>query len=147
MSKHIVHIFISHAWVRSDHYDTLAGWISDKNWKFGQATVNFKDYSIPKSDPVHDADNDKQLRDAIQRKLQRTHVVVLPTGMYASHSKWIKKEIEIATNLGKPILAVTPRGQVKESSIALQYSSDHCGWNSSNMVSKIWGLYKDFKQS
>ena len=94
MSTHQIHVFISHSWSYSKHYDTLADWIFNENWTSGQASLDFRDFSVPKDDPIHDADTDKALREAIYAKIARSHVIVIPTGMYANYSKWIKKEIE-----------------------------------------------------
>jgi len=62
MSIKQIHVFISHAWSYSEHYDTLSDWIFEGNWSVGQASLDFRDYSVPIDDPVHDADNDKQLK-------------------------------------------------------------------------------------
>ena len=140
MSTHTIHIFISHAWAYSTHYDTLSSWISNKNWTIGQASLFFKDYSIPKDDPVH-VSTDTALKEAIKNKISRTHVVVIPTGMYTNYSKWIQKEIDISSDYSKPILAVTPRGQEKESSIVKRAADEHVGWNSESVINAIWQLY------
>ena len=63
----------------------------------------FLDYSVPKDDPIHNAPSERALREAIYRKIARSHVVVIPTGMYVNYSKWIKKEIGGATEKNKPI--------------------------------------------
>jgi len=46
MSTKQIHVFISHAWSYSDHYDTLADWIFNGNWNSGQASLDFRDYSV-----------------------------------------------------------------------------------------------------
>ena len=91
MSVHRINIFISHAWAYSDHYEKLANWIFEKNWSVGEASIDFRDFSIPKSNPIHNVGSSLQLKEAIYRKISRSHVVVVPSGMYASYSKWIKK--------------------------------------------------------
>jgi hypothetical protein len=53
------------------------------------------------------------LQDAIFNQIARSHVIVIPSGMYANYSKWIQKEIAGAKNYSKPILAVNPWGQQK----------------------------------
>ncbi|MQY42604.1 nuclease [Epibacterium sp. SM1969] len=142
MSTHNIHVFISHSWTYSAHYNTLANWIFEQKWSFGQASLNFKDYSVPKDDPIHNATNDAQLQAAIFDKIARSHVVVIPVGMYVNRSKWIKKEIKGAQAYRKPILSVNPWGQERKSSIVMSVSSDHSGWNMDPLVGKIWGLYR-----
>ena len=142
MSTRQIHVFISHAWAHSHHYTTLAGWISNKSWRIGQALLDFRDFSIPKSDPIHNAPTDKQLREAIFGKIARSHVVVIPTGMYASYSKWIQKEIDGAKQYEKPILAVNPWGQLRKSSVVATAADLTVGWNSEPIVNALWRLYK-----
>ncbi len=94
MSTRQIHVFISHAWAYSEHYETLASWIFGEKWSVGQASLDFRNYSVPKNDPIHDADNDKQLKEAILKQIKMSHVIVIPTGMYTNYSKWIQKEID-----------------------------------------------------
>ena len=142
MSTHQIHIFISHSWHYSNHYDTLAEWIFGGNWSVGQASLNFLDYSVPRDDPIHNALTDKALQQAIYNQIARSHVIVIPTGMYTQYSKWIKKEINGAKYYKKPILAVNPWGQERTSSIVVNNATSRAGWNEKSVVDEIWRLYK-----
>ena len=142
MSKHQIHIFISHSWTYSDHYNTLASWIFDQNWSVGQASLDLRDFSVPRDDPIHNASTERQLREAIFRQIVRSHVVVIPTGMYANYSKWIRKEIDGANQWAKPILAVNPWGQLRTSSIVSAAATETVGWNSKSVIAGIWSLYR-----
>ena len=141
MSVHQIHIFISHAWAYTDHYETLASWIFHEKWSFGQASLNFHDYSIPKCNPIHNASTSRELKEAIYRKISRSHVIVIPSGMYTNYSKWIKKEIAGAHLYNKPILAVNPFGQQRKAGIVLDNSTFGVGWNKKTVISGIWQLY------
>ncbi|NRA54880.1 MAG: TIR domain-containing protein [Gammaproteobacteria bacterium] len=142
MSTKQIHVFISHAWAHSDHYDTLSDWIFEQSWSAGQASLNFHNYSVPKDDPIHDADDDKQLKDALYNQISRSHVIVIPMGMYANYSKWIQKELDGAAEYEKPILAVNPWAQKRKSSVVGDASNKKVGWNSKSVVGGIWELYK-----
>ena len=142
MSTHQIHVFISHSWEYSDHYATLHDWIFGNNWSSGQASLVFHDYSVPKDDPIHDAPSEKKLREAIYRKIARSHVVVIPTGMYVNYSKWIQKEIDGASEKNKPILGVNPWGQLRTSSVVAQAADNTVGWNKKSVVTAIWDLYR-----
>ena len=87
MSTRQIHVFISHSWAYSSHYDKLSGWIFNKKWNVGQASLDFRDFSVPQNDPIHNASNDTQLKNAIYNKISNSHVIVIPTGMYANYSK------------------------------------------------------------
>jgi len=141
VSTHQVHVFISHSWAYSHHYDTLAKWIFQQSWSAGSASIDFRNFSVPQSDPILNAANDKQLREAIYRQISRSHVVVIPTGMYANHSKWIAKEIDGANLYGKPILAVDLRGAQRTSSVVGQAATQCVAWNSQSVGTGIWDLY------
>lgn len=142
MSTRQIHVFISHAWSYSGHYETLAGWIFSERWSVGQASLDFRDFSVPRNDPIHNANNDSQLRQALFNQISRSHIVVIPTGMYANYSKWIQKEIDGAGGYSKPILAVNPWGAQRTSNIVSSASTKIVGWNKNSVISSIWELYK-----
>jgi len=81
------------------------------------------------------------LQDAISNKIDRSHVVVIPSGMYATYSNWIQKEINGAKQYNKPILAVNPWGQLKKAGVVLNNSDDGVGWNKQSLINAIWQLY------
>ena len=141
MSTHQIHVFISHSWSYSGHYDTLSSWIFGQSWRFGQASIKFLDYSVPRDDPIHNAPTQKALQEAIYAKIARTHVVVIPTGMYTNYSKWIQKEISGSNSYEKPILAVNPWGQQRTSSVVSSAANLTVGWTSKSVVGGIWQLY------
>lgn len=62
-------------------------------------------------------------------------------GMYTSHSKWIKKEIDGAKNYKKPILGVNPWGQERKSGIVQENADYIVGWNQKVIIEGIWDLY------
>lgn len=142
MSTRQIHVFISHSWTYSNHYNTLSDWIFGSKWSVGQASLDFRDFSVPKNDPIHNARSDAQLRQALYNQIARSHVIVIPTGMYASYSKWIQKEIDGANGYGKPILAVNPWGAQRTSADVSRSATKVVGWNAKSVVSGIWELYK-----
>lgn len=141
MSTRQIHVFISHAWSYSGHYDTLASWIFGEPWSVGQASLDFRDYSIPRNDPIHNVTSTAQLQAAIFNQIAKSHVVVIPSGMYANYSKWIQKEIDGAKGYGKPIVAVSPWGQEKKSGVVLSNADIGVGWNKQPVINAIWQLY------
>ncbi len=82
MSTHQIHVFISHAWSYSGHYDTLSAWIFGENWSVGQASLDFRDFSVPKDDPIHNAPTVAALEEAIYDKIGRSHVIVIHLSEY-----------------------------------------------------------------
>lgn len=123
-------IFISHSWAYSEAYDKVEDFLRKEN-------VDFYNHSVPKDDPVHTNGSDWQLYDAIDAKIRGCSCVIILAGVYASYSKWINKEIEIAKKYGKPIIAVQPWGAEK-TSLAVKNAADVIvGWNAKSVADAV----------
>jgi len=83
-------IFLSHSWSYSDAYEKLIRLLKQAPYFY------FKDYSVPKDDPIHNAPNSQELYEAIKTKMAPCHVILVMAGVYATYSTWIKREIKIA---------------------------------------------------
>ena len=132
-------LFISHSWTRSDTYDGLIKLLDARSY------FSYRNYSVPKDDPIHTRGTDKELYEAIKRKIQPTQVVVILAGVYGSYSKWIDKEIDIAKNafsISTPILAVQPWGAVRTSKVVKDAADKIVGWNTDSIVSGIRELVR-----
>ena len=130
-------LFISHSWRHSDAYERLVSLLRRK------PDFDFRDYSIPEDDPIHDARNDTQLRAAIQRQMQPCSAVLILAGVYATYSKWINLEINLAKDAftaPKPIVAIRPWGS-ERISVPVQQAADRIvGWNTDSVVRAIRDL-------
>ena len=104
-------LFISHSWTYSDAYEKLVALLDAKPY------FSYKNYSVPKDDPIHHAYYDYQLRAAIKAQMQPASCVLILAGVYASYSKWINIEIELAQQMGKTIIAIEPCGSEKTSTV------------------------------
>lgn len=127
-------IFISHSWAYPDAYEGLIK-LLDKDPSF-----SYKDYSVPKDDPIHNAPNDKALYEAIKKQISPCSVVIILSGVYSSYSKWIDKEIEISKNeffFEKPIIAVEPWGSERTSKKVKDNADEIVKWQSSSIISAI----------
>ena len=124
-------LFISHSWTYSDAYENLTELLDNANY------FTYKNYSVPKNDPIHNANNDRQLYDAIEEQIRHASVVLILAGVYSSYSKWIDKEIEIAQNLNKPILAIEPWVSEKTSSTVKNSADRIVKWNTDSIVNAI----------
>ena len=135
-----MNVFISHSWNYSEHYDRLAEWIFEEEWHVRNQRIRFFDTSVPRDNPIHFAPNQEFLKQAIYQRIVDSHVLVIPTGMYANHSVWIGKEIEGARFYEKPIVAVDPWGQERRASVVAQAASEAVGWNKQSIINAIWRL-------
>ena len=125
-------IFISHAWSYSDVYEKLLQFFDE------QPYFSYKNYSVPKNDPVHNANNDRELYEAIKTQITPVHCVVMLAGVYATYSKWINKEIKISKeDFAKPIVAVEPWDSERTSVIVKQNADRIVKWQGASIVAAI----------
>lgn len=129
----IYNLFISHSWAYGDAYDKLIRMLdSDRYFKY-------KDYSVPKNNPIHNAPYDYQLRAAIKNQMQHASCVLILAGVYATYSKWINIEIQLAKEMNKPIIAIEPWGSEKTSLIVKNNANKIVRWNTSSIIGAIRG--------
>lgn len=127
----IYNLFISHSWAYGDAYDKLVNLLNAKPY------FTYKNYSVPKNDPIHNAPYDYQLKEAIRRQMQPTSCVLILAGIYATYSKWINIEIELAQSMDKKIIAIEPWGSSKTSTVVKNASNKIVGWNTDSIVGAI----------
>lgn len=123
-------IFISHSWNYSNQYDSIIDFLDKQG-------IEYYNHSVPKDDPVHTNGTDKDLYNAIDAKIRGCSCVIILAGVYASYSKWINKEIEIAQTYGKPIIAVKYWGASRFSSVVIDAADKVVGWNSKSVADAI----------
>ena len=127
-------LFISHSWAYSNTYNGLVNLLDARKY------FSYRNYSVPKDDPVHTTGTDKALYAAIKKKVSPCSVVLILAGVYSSYSKWIDKEIQIAqTEFSsiKPIIAIKPRGNQRTSTKVTEAANKIVGWNTESIVSAI----------
>lgn len=127
----VYNLFISHSWVYSDAYEKLVSLLNARGY------FEWKDYSVPKNDPIHNAPYTWQLKEAIKNQMQSTSCVLILAGVYASYSKWINIEIELAHSMGKKIIAIEPWGAERTSSVVKNAADEIVGWNTESIVNAI----------
>lgn len=130
MSVDTYNLFISHSWSYGDAYDKFVALLKNRGY------FNFNDYSAPKEKPM-DAEGVLKLMEAIRNKMRPCQVVIVLAGVYASYSYWIDKEIQIAQEMGKPILAVEPWGAEKTSTKVKNAANEVVKWNADSVVAAI----------
>lgn len=99
----------------------------------------FRNYSVPKDDPIHHATYDYQLRAAIRRQMQPASCVLILAGVYATYSKWIQIEIELAQEMDKTIIAIEPWGADRTSAVVKAAAGKVVGWNTMSITNAIRG--------
>ena len=98
-------LFISHSWAYSDQYNGLVKLLTAAPY------FQYRDYSVPKNDPIHNATYDWQLKNAIKEQMSHASCILILAGVYSTYSKWINIEIDLAKHgfsYPKPIIAIAP---------------------------------------
>ena len=127
-------LFISHSWTYGDAYDRLVSLLR------ARSDFQFGNYSVPQDDPIHNAGTDAQLREAILRQMAPCSAVLILAGVYATYSKWINIEIDLAKRgfmYPKPVIAIRPWGSERTSVPVREAADREVGWNTESIVSAI----------
>jgi hypothetical protein len=125
-------LFISHSWGYGDQYSNLVRLLD------GAPNFSYRNYSVPKDDPVHNAPSQAALRAAIKQQMVFCSVILVVAGKYATFSSWIKNELEIAAvDYDKAILGIRPFGSTQVSSVVQEVAHKIVNWSTSSIVSAI----------
>ena len=123
-------LFISHAWKYDADYYRLVQLLG------GAMRFRHRNYSVPQHDPL-DANNTPRLKSALDRHIRPANVVLIISGMYVAHRKWIQYEIDRAQYYGKPIVGIRPRGAQRIPTAVRSAATEVVGWNTSSIVRAI----------
>lgn len=127
-------LFISHAWRYSDRYEGVVGLL-------GRApNFSWRNHSVPRHDPAIDPDTEfgrNRLIQALRDQIRGTHCVIVVAGMYVNARYWIRKEIEIANEWNKPLIAIRRRGQQRTPQELVTLADQTVNWNSNSLVAAI----------
>lgn len=126
----IYNIFISHSWGYGDDYETLKGFLDDSR-------LYWRDYSVPKDDPIHNVRSRIALRTALAEKIRHASCVIVPAGVYCSYSDWIEEEIVLALEMDKPIIGVRLWGAERISSLVQDNADVIVGWNKESVAKAV----------
>lgn len=125
------HIFISHCWDYSSHYDKVVEWINSDDDLNG----NWSNYSVTVEKAI-DTKRKKELKEKLTNRISLSNVVIILSGMYAAYSEWIDYEIDEAVRMGKYIIGVMPWGQERIPK-KIQDNATMVHWQSSSVTTAI----------
>jgi len=127
-------LFISHSWTYGDAYEKLVKMLDAAPYFF------YRNYSVPRDDPIHNAPNQAALKEAIKNQMSGCHAILILAGVYATYSKWINEEIALAKRgfqTPKPIVAIQPWGAERTSQVVKDNADIIVGWNTRSIVDGI----------
>lgn len=132
-------LFISHAWRYHDDYDRVVKLLNEA------PNFNWRNYSVPRHDPAIDPNTEagfQKLKSALRDQIRPVNCVLILAGMYASHSRWINVEMDLADEYPKPMIGVRPWGQERTPQGVQDRVKELVGWNTDSIVSAIrkWSI-------
>ena len=126
----IYKVFISHSWAHVNDLKSLRNLLESR----GYFSVEFTEF--PPTDSINSM-NTYYIRQRITERIQTSDIVLGIAGIYASHSDWMKWELDKAIEKRVPIIGVIPRGQERISSIVSNRAIEIVHWNTESIVSAI----------
>ena len=123
-------IFISHSWSYDSEYTDLIN-LLDKRTYF-----NYEALEATKKTPIN-SENATYIKKVLKERIKNSNIVLALAGIYASHSEWMKWEIDTALELGIPIIGVAPWGQINLSQYVVKGSKEIVRWNTEPIVNAI----------
>jgi len=132
-------IFISHAWTYDDHYQGIVDFLDDAN------NFYYRNYSAPEHKPAIPPGtraSDKRVLDALYNKIRPVNCVLVVAAIYASHRDWIQAELDIASELDKPIIGVAPHGQINLPDPVCRVADEIVRWRQDSIIDAIrrWSI-------
>ena len=135
--QRVYHIFISHAWKYGEAYDKLVHLLKMAN--------NFKwtNYSVPANKPILTPDefgDDELLLKKLEGQIRQASCVLVISGMYINHKRWMQAEIDVACEYNKPIVGIKPRGRKVTPKEVQDAATVMVGWNTISIITAIKNL-------
>ncbi|MFC6906820.1 TIR domain-containing protein [Halalkalicoccus tibetensis] len=127
-------LFLSHSWSYDDEYERMVDLLNEKS------NFSWDNYSVPEKDKVNATTTAGLKRVLKNKQIKPATVVVILSGMYAEHSTWIKREVRIANELDKQILAVKPHGNTRIPIYIRNRADKTVNWSTNSVVRAIRDL-------
>lgn len=119
----VYNIFISHIGQNEEEYDTFIQKLSAAH------DFEFKNWGILEKDKL----TGKELQDQIEQ----VGIVIVLSGLYNKYKNIIKKQVDVANKLDKPIVVIRPYGMEDVPSYLGKIASDVVGWNAPCIIDAI----------
>ncbi len=126
-------IFISHAWdFHSEYLRLIELLYSIKDFKWYNCTRYQCDIIPDNIDIFHE-----YLPGLLMEQIQESHCFLLISDLYREHRYWIQKEMDMAGELNKPIIAIKSRVENSLPSRIVQSAKEIVEWNPESIVNAI----------
>lgn len=123
-------VFVSHSWDHSDDLNNLHNLLNNRGY------FSYDSKEVTKYAPINSF-NATYIKQRLRERIRNSNIVLALAGIYASHSDWMKWEIETAKELGIPIIGIIPRGQERISQTVFVNSIVNVRWNTESIIQAI----------
>lgn len=120
-------IFISHAWDYSAEYLRVVRFLAEA------PNFRWENLSVPEHDPL----SMRNLEYHLRNQMRPADVFIIIAGMYVNHSESIDFEMGFARRIGRPIIAIWPRGNTRMPVSIQRAAVETVGWNGASLVRAI----------
>lgn len=125
----IYKIFISHVGGYEEEYST-----------FIQKLSSAHDFRFENSEILENTDNK-----GLEEQMESAGIVIILSGLYNRYKQAIKKQLDTAMNLDKPVIVIRPYGMENVPLELEKIARDVVGWNAPCIVDAIEENYSDFE--
>ena len=120
-------VFISHAWQYSVDYLRVVRFLDEA------PNFSWENLSVPEHDALSTQNLDYELRN----QMRPADAFIIIAGMYVNHSDSIDFEMSFARRIGRPIIALWPRGSMRMPISIQRAAVAFVGWNGASLVRAI----------
>lgn len=123
-------LFISHAWKEHGAYVRLLGLLKEA------PNFSFRNYSVPQ-DEAYARMTGHQLEEELKYQIRSVNCVLVLGELYVAYNDWIQFEMDLASSLDKPIIAIRPWGSEHMPVLVSTAAKEVVGWESSAIVRAV----------
>lgn len=123
-------IFVSHSWDHSNDLIRLHNLLSNRGYFY------YDPQEVTRNNPINSL-NATYIKQCLRERIRNSNILLALAGIYASHSDWMRWEIETAKELGIPIVGIIPRGQERISQVVYANSIADIRWNTESIIQAI----------
>jgi len=128
-NEDIYRVFISHAWNYRNEYYRLEKML-DETSGFRWQNI-FPGFATPRRDP------DERLEGVLRTQIEACDAVLVISDLFHGNERWIETEMEIARELDKPIIGISPRNGDEAPWDIRKVASDMVEWSGDELTDAI----------
>jgi len=123
-------LFISHSWDYDGDYHGLIELLER------ESSLDWHNCSAPRSAPVVALDL-AGIRSALARRIYRSDAILVVLGRHLDESKWVRYELSVAREYGRPIIGIKPPKPIPASADIGEVATTMADWTSDSIAQAI----------